>query len=438
MIFIPKKRLLIFLTAPLAFFIPGLFNSGLITLGIVIDCIIIAYAFLDIIMLLGERAPLVEAENERIFSINIDNSIRFEITNYSRQYYDLRLSLQTPDTWKRLTEESVYRIKPAAKTELEMVFRPVRRGAVSLQGFYYRYSGRRSLFWIQRKVKEPLKIEVIPDITALKKMIHFTRTNRLFDIGVHKNQYQGMGTEFESLREYQRGENADKIDWKVSTRVGKPVTRVYQMETNNNITFLIDCGRCMTAEQDGISSLDHAINSMLILAHIAIRAGDSINLVFFADKIISEAYNLKGRSSLQKIRQMCSEVNARMVQSDFGQIFSYVSLKLKRRSYVMVFSDIVDDVQCSIFLKYMQYFTRKHLPLLVLLQDNELSKELQKIPSTSAQLYRGAVASEMYLQRKHSVDTLMKNKIMVIDVLPSELSPPLVNKYYEIKAANMI
>ena len=438
MIFIPKKRFLLFLLAPLLFFILGLANGDFITLGIVLDCIFIAYGFIDIIMLLGEKAPVVEAEEERIFSINAENGIEFTVTNLSRKYYDFRISIQTPDTWKRITGDSVYTVKPAAKTEIYLVFRPVRRGAISLQGFYYRYSGKRSMFWIQRKVKKTLKIEVIPDIAALKKMIHFTRTNKLFEIGVHKNQYQGMGSEFESLREYQPGENADKIDWKVSTRVGKPVTRIYQMETNNNITFLIDCGRCMTAEQNGINSLDHAINSMLILVHIAIKAGDSINLVFFADKIIAEAYNLKGRSSIQKIRQMCSEVNARMVQSDFGRIFSYVSLKLKRRSYVMVFSDVVDDVQCSIFLKYMHYFTKKHLPLLVLLQDIELSKELEKIPSTSSQLYRGAVASEMYLQRKHSLDRLIKNRIMVIDSLPAELLPPLVNKYYEIKASNML
>lgn len=438
MILVPKKRFISALFLPLIFFAVGLAWKPFINLGIISNVIIIFIGLIDIIKLCSYKAPEIKTDSERVFSINTENNFPFQIRNFSPNVYNIKISFPTPHTWIKTSEEDEHVIKGGSQKTVYHTFRPLRRGSLELPAFHFRYSRPKSMFWIQKKCIQKMKIDVIPDISEINKLIHFSRTNRLYEMGMHKNYYQGMGSEFESLREYQRGESAANIDWKVSTRVGRPVTRVYQMESNNNITFLIDCGRCMTAEQGGINSLDHAINSMLILAHIAVQMGDSINIIFFSDKILAEVYNLKGKSAIQKIKQIYAEINAQMIQSDFGKIFSYVSLKLKRRSYIMVFSDMVDDVQCSIFLKYMQFFQKKHLPLLVLLQDKQLSKVLDTPSKSRSELYRGAVAADMYIQRQHSVEILKKHKIMVIDVLPSQLSPPLINKYYAVKAVNMI
>jgi uncharacterized protein (DUF58 family) len=437
-IVIPRRKFLVSLCLPLVFFALGIASASFLTIGIILDVVIFGIGAIDLFSLLSQRPPDIHTEAERVFSINTGNIITFSVGNFSSEKYLFRISLRTPENWKSLSGEELFELQASSKTAITVSFRPLRRGAVVLDGFYFRYTRPNSFFWIQRKNRQKVTIDVIPDVTMLSSVIHFSRTNRLYEMGVHKNAYHGLGTEFESLREYQLGENADKIDWKVSTRVGRPVTRIHQMESNNNITFMIDCGRSMTAEQDGINSLDHSINSMLLLSHLAIQAGDSISLVFFADTIIAEAYNLKGRSAIRKLKQMSAAVTALMVDSDYGKAFTYLSLRLKRRSYIMVISDLLDSVQYATFLKYMQFLQRRHVPLLVLLQDKELSSELEHAPESESELYRSAVASEMYLQRTLSVERLKKHKLMVLDVLPAGLSPPLVNKYYQIKSANML
>ena len=96
---------------------------------------------------------------------------------------------------------------------------------------------------------------------------------------------RGGENEFERLRDYRRDDDYRAIDWKATARRQKLITREYQHESNQTVLCMLDAGRLMTARTAGLSLLDHALNAMLMLSHVAARAGDQVGLLAFADGI---------------------------------------------------------------------------------------------------------------------------------------------------------
>ena len=114
-------------------------------------------------------------------------------------------------------------------------------------------------------------------VRAYELLARQSRENLL----VRAVRLRGGENEFERLREYQRDDEYRNIDWKATARRGRLIVREYQQERNQTVVCLLDCGRLMTAESDGLAQLDHALNAVLMLAHVAARAGDQLGLLAF-------------------------------------------------------------------------------------------------------------------------------------------------------------
>ena len=112
----------------------------------------------------------------------------------------------------------------------------------------------------------------------------FARDNRELSF-VRAVRRPGGESEFARLREYTKDDEYRSIDWRATARRQKLVAREYQLESNQNVLFALDAGRMMTAESQGLSQFDHALNASLMLAHVASRTGDQVGLVGFADRI---------------------------------------------------------------------------------------------------------------------------------------------------------
>src|SRR5207248_524915 len=69
---------------------------------------------------------------------------------------------------------------------------------------------------------------------------------------------RGAGREFESLREYQQGDEIRDICWTAAARRGKLVTRLFQIERSQTVWLVIDAGRLMRARIAGLTKLDYA------------------------------------------------------------------------------------------------------------------------------------------------------------------------------------
>jgi uncharacterized protein (DUF58 family) len=438
MIPIPRGRLIILFVAPLLLTIVSFKLSFLSSVTLGLDLFLLVIAILDILTTGASLHFEIRLEKGKPFSIGRMNALSLRIVNLTRRRQRAIVKLALPKWIEDRTTVGLLVLEALAENRITFALRPTRRGSFPVNSLYARFISRYGLFYFDQKFKIDLTIDVYPDIKHLNHFLKLTKNNRDYKMGINKNRWSGNGTELESLRDYQRDDDSKFIDWKASTRLNRPISKVFQMETNNQITIALDCGRLMTAEQNGINTLDHAINSLLVLSHIAFNAGDTVNIVAFSDRIIDQTPPLKGRDSIKKITRFITRLEPEFVESNYALLFNYLEKNQKKRALMIIITDMIDDINYDLFKKRMHWLARKHFPLLVLMQDSLLSRHADQEASHGDDLFIKTAGREMLLQRNKAISRLKQQGINVLDVLPNELTGPLINKYLEIKSKNRL
>ena len=435
---VPTKTLLFLLCFPLPLLAAGLFFYPFILLAIAGDLFILLLAVIDYRQAVRTFQLSFSTLGSRFFSIGKKNSLTLYIHNKSSAHLALEVKADVPESWEIIGEPGPIKIKAGEKKEHLLSYRPLRRGVFSITYLHYRYKTDSGLLSIYGKQKINLKIDVFPDVKEINQYLVMTRRNRLYDMGIHRNRFQGMGTNLECLREYQDDDDSKHIDWKASTRNNKLVSKVFQMETNSLVAVVLDCGRLMTAERKGLNALDYAVNAALILSYVSQKIGDSVTIFAFADKIIGELPPVKGKNAMNKVLKFLTKLQPDFVESNYQQIFEHLKIRLQRRALIILFSDLIDDINYRLFYKYLSVLNRKHIPLIILLKDILLKENADLAPEKIEDLYVSAAAADMYMRREEVIKKFKQKKINLLDVLPQEVTPALIDKYLELKSRNLI
>ncbi len=438
MIPVPTKRIMMVLLIPLIITVLGFQWSIFFMAAVILDILILGFACLDIFHSISKKKIDFTIDKEKIFSIGRKNNYPLIIKNISTTKIKLETKLGLPEFFEDQTEVKLITVGPGEQHKHFFTIRPSRRGSFPVQFVYYRMFTNFKWFHIHGRKKVNVLIDVYPDIKEINKYLAMTRKNREYEMGIHRNRWQGMGTELESLRDYRKDDDSKNIDWKASTRLNKPVVKVFQQETNNNIVLVLDCGRLMTAEQEGLNTLDHAVNSVLMLSHIAFKREDILSVIAFSDRIIGELPPLKGKASLKKISSFVTRLKPEYVESNYKLVFNYLQKRLKKRSLIIFLTDMIDDINYKIFQQSVSRLNKKHLSLFVLLKDVILVKNAEKAASSLDDAFVSTAARDMYLRRSQAVAKLKHHKIDVLDVLPQQLTGQLIDKYLEIKSKSRL
>jgi uncharacterized protein (DUF58 family) len=149
-------------------------------------------------------------------------------------------------------------------------------------------------------------VKVYPNIQNVARYELAARKHRLAELGMVPVRQLGQGSVFESLREYVPGDDPSRIAWKATARRGRLITRNYEAERSQNVLLVIDCGRLMTTEINGLTRLDYAINASILLAHVAKRQGDYIGLLAFSDRIETYLPPIKAAPRLRESTKPCT------------------------------------------------------------------------------------------------------------------------------------
>lgn len=317
---VPTRRLLVIVLSVLPFFLAGLFVFPFVILGISLDLFILLLALTDYRQTLGTHGISFSTEGSKFFSIGKKNVITLRVRSRGPRALDIEVKPDIPESWELLSEPGFLHIRANSQIEVPLEYRPARRGVYRLHHIHYRYKTLSGLLYIYGKGALDLEIEVFPDVKEINQYLMMTRRNKLYELGIHRNRFRGMGTNLEYLRDYQGDDDSGRIDWKASTRNNKLVCKEYQLESNNLLAIVLDCGRLMTAEQGGMNSLDYAVNAALILSYVANSVGDGVTVFAFSDKIIGELPPVKGRNMMSKVLQFLTRLRPDFVESDYQHI----------------------------------------------------------------------------------------------------------------------
>jgi len=264
------------------------------------------------------------------------------------------------------------------------------------------------------------------------------RTNRLSLIGIRKTRKAGQDNNFERLRDYSQDDNYKHIDWRSTARRNKLTVKQFQTDQSQRLVFMLDCGRLMTNEYRGLSLLDYALNSVLMLSYVALQQGDSVGMLCFSDKIESYVPMRGGQSQMNRLLHAGFNRFPSLNQTNYGEAFLHFSKNCRRRSMVVLITNVIDDVSAAQVTGYLKTLQAKHLPVLALLRDRSVFDSADNPDMDETILYRSAAAAQLLIWRNDVIRRLENCGVLSVDAFPDALTSPLINRYLQAKAKHMM
>ncbi len=410
------------------FFYPLLIAEGIVLVGLVVDLLTVS----------GKLQLRIERSMQRAASLAIPHPVDLVVDNYGRKTVRIEVA---DDLLVDLTSEPPSHSLTLAggkRAELRHKLRASRRGAFQLEKIYLRARSRMG-FWIRFTDRQvPGTLHVYPDMKQLGEYAILARTNRLSLIGVRQTRKLGQDNNFERHRDYNPDDNYKHIDWRATARRQKLTVKQFQSDQSQRVIFLLDCGRMMTNESRGLSLVDHALNSILMLSYVALQKGDSVGLLSFSDRVHDFVPLRGGASQMNRLLHAGFDRFPSMVPSRFDQAFLYLSTHCRRRSMVVLVTNVVDDVSANQISGYLSNLSGIHLPVLALLRDYRVFDAADNPTMDDDVLYRSAAAAQILTWRHDVLRRLANSGVLVVDAFPDQLTSPLVNQYLEIKAKHLL
>lgn len=434
----PTRRVIVPALVLTVMSILAAFNSFAMLLLIATDIAIVIFMIFDVLTLAGALQINVERKMQRAASIGKGHLVTLSLDNLAQR--DVRFDLRDDilEDLNAVPPEHTVKLPARKRMEVSHLMFSTRRGAFELQFVYlrvYSYFG----YWSRVIRKEvPGTIHVYPDMKQLAEYALLAKTNRLSLIGVRRTRKAGQDNNFERLRDYTMDDNYKHIEWRSTARRQKLTVKQFQTDQSQRLVFLLDCGRMMTNEYQGLSLVDYALNSILMLSYVALHQGDSVGMLPFSDKIHEFVPLRGGPSQMNHLLHAGFNRFPELVQSRFDQAFLHLSNHCRRRSMVVLISNVIDEVSAEQISNYLTNLTGKHLPVLVLLRDHRIFDSADNPDLADDVLYRSAAAAQILTWRHEVLQKLRGQGVLVVDAFPEDLTTPLVNQYLEVKAKHLL
>ena len=429
---IPKARTLWLLTSGVA---AALFWGWKGALAL--DLLILITCSLDYIMALRAGAIDVERRCPQRFYQGIAQDIEILITNMDISAIRVQVRDQTPMPWKAAP---VLKGIVEGRSTLNLSYRviPPERGVYTFGNFALRVAGPLGLVLRPLLLKALEEIKVYPSVPAFRysDLATYRRTAR--HGGVRPTHWRGDGREFETLREYVQGDDPRKIHWKATARLDRPIVQEFRPEKNQIVMILLDAGRLMSAISEGKTKLDHALEAAVQLAHCAISGGDQVGILAFADRVISFVPPKRSPQHLQMILEGAAALRPALVESQYEQALLWLNSRIRRRSLVVIFTDLLDEVASESLLGAVTLLKPRHLPLCVAIRESEWDDLLKFEPSGVREVYERAVLQEILRLRRKGLRSLVQKGALAMDLPPASLSIEILKRYMDVKRRGLL
>lgn len=394
----------------------------------------------------------ISRSNDQKLSLGVQNPITLEVTSRATRPFNLTLRDEPPmgmnisDSHKQsnsaTTAGGQMMSAPRETQSLTYHLRPVKRGDYAFGNTNIRWVGPLGLYVRQATYSTTAPVKVYPNIYAIRRYELLVLRDQLADMGLKNVRMRGEGTAFESLRDYTPDDPYRSINWKATARRGKPISTSYELERSQRVVIMLDVGRMMrgairvdegSGEAWNMAKVDFVINSILLLSYVANRKGDQIGLLVFADQIIQYIPPSPGTAHFQKLLEAMYALGSQPVEADYGRAITYLRAKQKKRSLVILFTDLSGARSSEKLLSHMPRLAPHHVPLLVTIRDPILDVESGQSPTTSDALYRRAVAEQLIDERRLLLDNLQSRGVFTLDSDAAHLSIDVVNRYLKLK-----
>lgn len=410
----------------------GHHRGGLLA-ALAFDVLLLASAFVESRVLARQSPSIVRRAVGRLV-VGMESTIHLDVHNTSSRSIRLTLRDQVPRAFSPDPVEHALVVPPFARRSVSYTVRPMRRGAFHFGDVYARLEGMIGLGARLLAIPAVSEARVYPNVVGPRRYELAARLGDLKSMGYRNIRRIGGGGEFEQLREYVEGDSFRDFDWKSTAKRQRPITRVYQQEKSQIVLLAIDAGRMMGTRLSGLAKLDHAINAALLLAYVALRQGDRVGLVVFADSVQHFVAPGRGPGQYRRLLDALYRTESQPTFVDFRRLVEFLRVRVPRRSLLVLFSDLLDETQAQPLAENAALLHRKHLPVCVTMND-PVAQRMASAPVSDERTFYTRVAAIDVLRDRESVKaTLGSRGVAVVEAPANELAVATVNRYLEIKS----
>src|SRR5882762_539691 len=373
------------------------------------------------------------------FAVGAETEVRIEITNQLPRDISLIIKDEYPPQMKLSgAREALVDVEGQTTAALVYGLTPPKRGRFEFGLIAARYLSRWRLVWTQTRVGAPITVKVYPNMRRAREAELRALGARSLVASHRKTSWRGEGREFESMRDYVRGDELRHISWTATARRGKLTTRQYQIERDQTILIALDAGRLMTARIERETKLDSAVHATLALMSAAARAGDNAGLVVFGRRIKSYLPQSRGRDHFDAVLEALYAVEPEMIEPSYARAVEFISANSKRRSLVVLLTDLVDEEGSKELLNSLHLLRPRHLPLVVTIADRDLKAVVRETPSSVRDLFTQSVAEEIIHYREAALRMVESQGGLALDVTAAALAPSLLETYLRVKERGLL
>lgn len=373
------------------------------------------------------------------FAMGSETEVRINIQNTSNRAVSLLVKDEYPPQMS-LSGMREGQLNVDAQSTATLIYgvKPPRRGRFEFGQTALRFRSKYKLIWCQTKVVEPVAVKVYPNMRRAREAELKALGARSLVASHRKTSWRGEGREFESMRDYVRGDELRHISWTATARRGKLTTRQYQIERDQTILIALDAGRLMTARIENETKLDSAVHATLALFSAAARAGDNAGLVVFGRRIKSYLPPGRGHDQIDAALEALHAVEPEMIEPSYPHAFEFIAANSKRRSLVVLLTDLVDEEGSKELLTSLHILRPRHLPLVVTIADRDLKAVVRRTPSSVKELFTQSVAEEIIHHREAALRMVESLGGLALDVTAAALAPALLETYLRVKERGLL
>ncbi len=403
------------------------------------DLLLIAVAILDARLSKLPKSVSITREFGGRFAVGAETEVRVRVLNAGAHPISVAVKDEYPPQMKLAGLRGAILNVPA-QTSAALVYglTPPKRGRFEFGQVAVRFLSRWKLVWVQTRAGEATSVKVYPNMRRAREAELKALGARSVVASHRKTSWRGEGREFESMRDYVRGDELRHISWSATARRGKLTTRQYQIERDQTILIVLDGGRLMTARIEQETKLDSAVHAALALMSAAARAGDNAGLMVFGRRIKSFLPPSRGREHMDAALESLYSVEPEMIEPSYSRAFEFIAANSKRRSLVVLLTDLVDEESSKELLASLRLVRPRHLPLVVTIADRDLRAVVSNAPENARDLFTQSVAEEIMHLREAALRLVESQGGLALDVTAAALAPALLEKYLQVKERGLL
>ncbi|WOV83129.1 DUF58 domain-containing protein [Sporosarcina jeotgali] len=434
---VPTKRLLIIFLV---------LSVALITLGslleldwgflIVVNLLILFGSLLDLLYSPKKNQIHFKRTIVKELERNLSYTVDIEVENTSEHAFNFLLVDGIPQSFKssfpikgEIAKETAVQVRYETNASV--------RGNYEIEQLHCRYTSKLGLWAKQKSVSLVDSVKVIPDLTETKSYLGNAQRFLLYEGSKIRKQQRGIG-EFAQIRNYGVGDDPRMINWRQTAKLQEVMTNEYEPEHGKYVTILIDCGRMMGAELKNGNRLEKVMEASLTVAAAALQKGDYVSVLAFSKEVQVVVPPAKGIAHLQTILHAIYSLEVGAAESNYAAVLTYLETMQKKRSLLLLFSDVRSFLHEESALAYLQRLRRRHMFLMIGIEDTALYNRINEEPVDVQTAMVKSIAQQQLLLKKKRKLKWEKKGLQMIEAREENLAVAAVSHYIDIMNRNLI